>query len=136
MVLMKQQFLVFDAHSNEIIAFDRKRSKVVRLQDGRFTDITDDCKKIYERELKKERHPNGKKLGGLWYECLKGLCDRVSACIWTSNVMVETDNQKEFDEVLLNKQRKQIELMLTICNDKQEKLQNDKQYYTYEFSNC
>lgn len=128
---MKKQFLAFSAHSNEIIVFDRKRSKVVRLQDGRFTDITNDCKKIYERELKKERHPNGKKLGGLWYECLNGLCDRTSACIWKDDIIIETDNQKEFDEVLLNKQRKQIELMLKLCDYQQDKLQNDKQYYTY-----
>lgn len=133
---MKTQFLVFSNHGNEFVALDRKRSKIARLQDGKFIDITSECKKLYERELKKERHPNGKKVGGLWYECLNRLCDRVSACIWTSNIIIETDNQKEFDEVLLGKQRKQIELMLKVCDYQQDKLQNDKQYYTYEFSNC
>lgn len=134
---MKKQFLIFKLSEDiECMVLDKKRNKIVRIKDGKFTDLTDECKKMYDKELKKERNKNGKKIGGLWYECLNGLCDKLSACIWKDEVIIETDNQIDFDTKLFDLQQKQLELLIRMNNNNTQKLQNNEQYYTYAFSNC
>ena len=47
---------------SEILIFDKERMCIVKLEYGRFTDITEDCKKLTKRK--------NKVVGALWYDFL------------------------------------------------------------------
>lgn len=129
---MDKMFMVFKADELEYIIFDKKRNIIISLKNGRFEDITNKCQKIYNKELNKVN----KKLGGLWYGYLIGAYNNTKAYIFKDDIVLETDNQKEFDNKILEIKKEQIELMLQRVNKELQKLINNKQYYTYAFSNC
>ncbi len=135
---MEKQFLVFSCIGgrSECMVIDKKRNRIVGVKNGLFEDITDKCKKMYDKEDKKPSHKLGKKLGGLWYKYLINECDKLDAAIRKDSVIIETDNQKDFDIKLFELRKEQIELIIKSINRELKNIEEKRQYYTYAFSNC
>lgn len=109
----------------EHTVFDFEKMEIVRLYNGVYTNITEECKRLSKRK--------NAVIGGLWYKLLNGEIDRRSALIWDDAVVIDTDNKKDVDKILLNTQKAQIEFMLQNVNAYISKLENGKQVYTYRF---
>lgn len=133
---MKKQFLMFKSISGSQIIIDRKRNVIIKMKNGILEDITETCKKTYNSELNKPRHKDGKKIIGMWYEVLNNNKDKLSACIFTSDIILETDNQKEFDKKLFDIKKEELEHSIKMIDYYTKCLETDTQYYTYAFSNC
>ena len=111
---------------NSIKIIDRKRKKIMTIENGIYADITEKCKKAYEKEKEK----SNKLMTCIYYEILQSQSDANSY-----NILLVTDDQKEFDKKLFEIQKKQLEDMLNFLNYNVIKLEKDTQYYTYELSN-
>ena len=107
-----------------ILIFDKVRTCIVQLEQGRFKDITEDCKKLTKKK--------NKVVGGLWYQFLHNEIDSTSACIWEDNIMFHTDDENEVDTFLLETRVKQLKFMLENAEVHLARYQNGKQAYTYK----
>lgn len=107
-----------------ILIFDKVRTCIVQLEQGRFKDITEDCKKLTKKK--------NKVVGGLWYQFLHNEIDSSSACIWEDNIMFHTDDENEVDTFLLETRVKQLKFMLENAETHLARYQNGKQAYTYK----
>lgn len=105
--------------------FDFEKMKIIKLYNGVYTDITEECKKLTKRK--------NAVVGGLWYKFLNGEIDRRSALIWDNSIVLETNDKTEVDKLLLSIQKDQIEFMLQNVNAYISKLENGKQVYTYRY---
>ena len=108
-----------------ILIFDKVRMCITQLEQGRFKDITEDCKKLTKKK--------NKVVGGLWYQFLHNELDSTSACIWEDKIMFHTDNESEVDTFLLDARIKQLNFMLEDAEIQEQKYNNSKQAYTYKF---
>lgn len=130
---MDKQFMIFsDISGTEFIAFDKKRMKIVKISKGIFEDITDECIKLYKRYQKKPT--KNKKMGMLWYEFFQGKIYQNQALIYNDEIVIYTDDQKEFDKKLLEIRLNQLNKLLNITKDNLKALKNNEQYYTYTFN--
>ena len=124
---MNTKFLV-TKNSNTlagIVIFDNEKMCLVELKNGVYKDITEDCKKLAKRK--------DKVIGGLWYKVLTENLDYSSACIFKDEIVLETDNKHELDQLLFATQLAQLEWNLEQAKAQYEKKLNNKQYYTYRF---
>ena len=124
---MKTKFLV-TKNSNTlagITIFDNEKMCLVELKNGVYKDITDDCKKLTKKK--------DKIIGSLWYKVLTENLDYSSACIFKDEIVLETDNKHELDQLLFATQLAQLEWNLQQANAQYKKKLDNKQYYTYRF---
>ena len=110
---------------SEILIFDKRKECIIRLEYGRFKDITEDCKKLTKRKQSV--------CGGLWYQFLHNEIDSSNACLWDREIMFHTDNENEVDTFLLDARIKQLKFMLEDAETQEQKYNNGKQAYTYKF---
>jgi hypothetical protein len=109
---------------SSILIFDKKEMCIYQLDNGRFTDITQNCLKLTKRKQKV--------VGGLWYEFLHNEIDSSSACIWEDKIAYHTDNEVEVDTFLFETRVKQLEFMLDNATINKDKYENGGQSYTYK----
>ena len=112
-----------------IVIIDRKRQKILYLEDGIFEDITEKAKKKYEKDLKNKEIVNKYVLTN-YYEIMINGSDSSKR-----DTILCTENQKEFDRKIFEIKKEQLEEKIKILNYQVEKLEKDMQYYTYELSN-
>ena len=108
-----------------ITIFDNEKMCLVELKNGVYKDITDDCKKLTKKK--------DKIIGSLWYKVLTENLDYSSACIFKDEIVLETDNKHELDQLLFATQLAQLEWNLQQANAQYKKKLDNKQYYTYRF---
>ena len=123
------------SNGTEFTILDRKRKGVISLKHGTFIDITKDCKKLYNKDIKANKTSN-LYIGGQWYGYSQGLYNYNSLTVYSDNIELITDDRKELDKRLLKLKLYQINAMLKQCNSIQQKMYNKKQYYLYTFNNC
>ena len=112
-----------------ITIIDRKREKILYLESGIFEDITEKAKKRYQKDLKNKEVDNKYVLTS-YYEIMKNGSDSSKR-----DTILATENQKEFDRKIFEIKKEQLEEKIKIINYQVEKLERDRQYYTYEYSN-
>ena len=110
---------------SEILIFDKEKQLIIKLEYGRFIDITEDCKKLTNRK--------NKVCGALWYEFLNKEIDNTQACLWDNEILYHTDNEDEINTFLIETRIKQLEFMLDNARAYNEKYKHNKQAYTYKF---
>ena len=124
---MNTKFLV--TKNSSILAgieiFDKEKMCIVELKNGVYEDITDKCKKLSKKK--------DKVIGGLWYKVLTENLDYSSACIFKDEIVLETDDKHELDQLLFATQLSQLEWNLQQAQAQYEKMLDNKQYYTYRF---
>ena len=98
---------------------------LVDLKNGVYEDITDKCNKLSKKK--------DKIIGGLWYKVLTENLDYSSACIFKDEIVLETDDKHELDQLLFATQFAQLEWNMEQAKAQHEKMLADKQYYTYRF---
>lgn len=108
----------------EIKIFDKVRDCIVVLKNGKFTDETENCKKLSKKKVAV--------MGGLYYQLLKNEIEIGQALIYERNVVFFTDDENEVNEYLLNTRIKQLEFLLENAKIYKEKFEIGKQSYTYK----
>jgi len=110
---------------SEILIFDKVKMCIVKLEYGKFKDITNDCLKLTKRKRTV--------CGGLWYQFLNNEIDNTSACLYENGILYHTNNEDEVTTFLFETQIKQLHFMIENARTQSMKYEIGKQSYTYKF---
>jgi hypothetical protein len=102
---------------------DFEKQEIIKLSYGKYEDITKDCVKLSK---KKDRY-----LGGEWYSFL--ITGTQPSMVYNNDILIDTEDKKKVDKILLDAQKSQLESMLEMCNANISRYELNKQYYTYRY---
>lgn len=122
---MQSKFLITkrEVYSNYII-FDSERKEIWKLETGTFENITNKCKKAFEKELNKPVNKKCKLIIGLWYQYLNNEISSFEAYIFDDDIFMQTNSRNKFEKAILKEHDLYIERLFNALNKKDKRIRD------------
>lgn len=128
--LKYKYFIIQGINELTKIIIDRDRKVIFDITDGNYKNISKEIARIYEKDKK-----SGFMKGYVGTKFLKAIVDGETRHFFQSEILLKTNDRKKFDMECMNIRKEQTEHRLKCIKRELEKLIEEKQYYTYTFSN-
>lgn len=128
--LKYKYFIIKGINESSKTIIDRDRKVIFEIRDGNYINKTKEIMKIYEKDRKSDFMK-----GYVVSNYLRAIVDGESIHFSGSEILLKTNDRKKFDLECMQIRKEQTEHRLKCIKREYDKLLEEKQYYTYTFSN-